>query len=180
MKKNLRDTARTTLLCLACVIPALAGAQSQFFVQVVGVPGTITCAPDGVIATGGTFALNWNVPTSELDATLEGRVNGNLVVSTSVMIPGSSGTVPGDLNVSFPTEAFPYTFTVRLIPTIASIPPTGISFFCPAAGPGTNFMILSNAVVELPASSLWGLVWTSALLVILGTIVLRRRARLSS
>ena len=119
------------------------------------------------------------MPASELDATAEGRVNGNLVISIPVMIPGSSGTTPGNLAVSFPPVSFPYTFSVNLIPAVAGIAPTGISFFCPAAGPGTNYKILS-AAAQVPAASLWGLVWTSVLLMLAGAVVLRRRAALSS
>jgi hypothetical protein len=165
-----------TLLSWALFASGPAGAQSAFFVRIIGAPGTITCAADSVIATGGTFALTWNVPASELDATLDGQVNGATVISGPVTIPGSSGTVPGDLEVSFPPVSFPYTFTARLTPSTPGIPPTGISFFCPAAGPGTNFTILATGSAEIPALSSFGLACLSVLLAIAGVVALRRSA----
>lgn len=175
MQEHRCRLACAILLSWALFASGLARAQSTFFVRVIGAPDTITCAADSVIATGGTFALTWNVPNSELDAALDGQVNGATVVTSPVTIPGSSGTVPADLEVSFPPVSFPYTFTATLTPSTPGISPTAISFFCPAAGPGTNFTILAPRSAEIPALSSFGLACLSALLAIAGVVALRRR-----
>lgn len=163
------------LLCSALSTSGPVDAQSIYFVRVVGVPDTLTCAPDGVIATGGTFALTWNVPTADLDATVYEQVNGVTVQTIPLVLSGSSGSVPGDLNTSFSATTFPYTFTARVIPSNPGIAPTGIQFSCPAAGSGTNFTIFSGSVSAIPALSPWSLLWMTALLAMTGLVALRRR-----
>jgi hypothetical protein len=108
----------------------------------------------------------------------EARINSNVVLSTPIMIPGPSGTVPATLNLTFAPVAFPYTFTVRVIPSIASLPPVGFSFSCPAAGPGTNFRILDLSA-GIPALSDVGLLIVGFLLALAGGFALRRRAERS-
>jgi hypothetical protein len=161
-------------LSLPLVVAGPSGAQSSNFVRVTGAPGTLTCAAGSVDVAGGTLALEWSVPSSEFDGVAEARVNGNVILSTPIMIPGSSGAVPATLSLTFAPVAFPYTFTVRVIPSIASFPPVGFSFSCPAAGPGTNFRILGVSA-GIPALSDTGLLIVSVLLALAGGFALRRR-----
>lgn len=138
MQTRVRRLIRLCLLSLPLVAAGPSGAQSAAFARVIGVPGALTCAAGSVDVSGGTLALEWSVPGSEFDGVAEARVNGNVVFSAPIAIPGSSGTVPATLSLSFTPTTFPYTLTVRVIPSIASLPPVGFSFSCPAAGPGTT------------------------------------------
>ena len=175
MNSRIRRAICTCLLSLPLAAAGPSAAQSAAFVRITGVPDTITCASSGVDVSGGTLVLDWSVPASELDVVAEARVNGNVVFSTPVAIPGSSGSIPATLTLFFPPTTFPYTFSVRVTPSIAGLPPVGFSFSCPADGPGTNFRILDLSA-GIPTLSHGGLVVIGILLALAGMFALRRRA----
>lgn len=177
-----RTSLRTVPVVAALACGLSGGASAQFFIDLNGVIGPVTCTTTGIAATG-TGTSSYHLPPPPNNEILTQFVNGVVEQSQFSSISPPDNNVTGSLILTITfvsTHALPYVATVEAFPAVGGRAVgrgiRGVAT-CPAGGPGT--LVLSSIVAPgtsaVPALSSASLAWLGALLALVGALGLRRR-----